>query len=111
MPDDTKTSDAIVGFDDAERWVYELYPLPARALIGRLLGLEPAVVAVAVNLADRLERRLIAAGVDEREARRGGDHVTRACLICAEMTRRGYRKFIAGDAGEQTSSNEEIHHG
>jgi hypothetical protein len=56
-------NDAIVTYEDALRWVEELYKQKPDDVIERALEVEPAVVAVAANLGKRTCARLEKAGV------------------------------------------------
>lgn len=87
------TNDAIVTYADAERWVKELYMISTAELRARLLELEPAIAAVALQSADRLYQRLRRAGASEPAASGVAAHVARTGFLCAELTRRGFRKF------------------
>ena len=102
MSDESKiTCDAIVTFEDAERWANELYPAAPDVLETRMLEIEPAVLGVAADLADRLHGQLTRAGVNESIAVGTVAYVVRTAVICTELTRRGYRRFLTADGGEE----------
>lgn len=93
MPDKPMHCDAIVTFSDAEKWARELYAALPNDLAADLVQVEPAIVGTAMNLAGRVHTRLLIRKVDERLAADIANQAMRIGLICAEMTRRGYRKL------------------
>jgi len=108
-PELTQYSDAIVRYADAGVWAEELFPMKSSVLTERLLHEEPALVAVSVNLGLRMEQRAINLGVPPSLAAKLAEHVVHCGLVAAELTRRGYRKFIAetGDDAPTDSTDPE----
>jgi hypothetical protein len=87
------TSDAIVSFPDALRWVEPLIKAKPDDVITNALNVEPAVLGVAADLARRTCERLEKFGVSEDHRDYVFNQCTLAGAMAIELMRRGNAKL------------------
>jgi hypothetical protein len=83
------SSDAIVTFPDALRWVEPLIKAKADDVITHALNVEPAVLGVAADLARRTCERLEKYGIGEEHREYIYTQCTLAGAMAIELMRRG----------------------
>ena len=84
--------DGVVSISDGIAWMTELVKEIPLDLAARLAEYEPAVVGVAVRLADQARHRLLGRGVPSLAADEAADKVLIAGMVCMELMRRGHNK-------------------
>ena len=99
-------SDAIVTYEDALKWVEPLIMGNREKVIEDAFAVEPAVVAVAVDVGKRTCRRLERAGVPEELVDYVSRQVTLAGAMTIELMRKGNAKLwddlVSPDSDEPT---------
>jgi hypothetical protein len=83
------TCDAIVTYPDALRWVEPLIKAKPDDVIDHAIDVEPAVLGVAANIAERTCERLEKYGINEQHRAYVFKQCTLAGAIAIELMRRG----------------------
>ncbi len=83
------TSNAIVTFPDALRWVEPLLKAKPEDVIDHALNVEPAVLGIAADIARRTCDRLEKYGISEQHREYIFNQCTLAAAMAIELMRRG----------------------